>query len=144
SAALEPFSYATQVVIHRREISVRRRIVQKQGECFAAPLDALIKFGISLGKRVAGTFAPTGSLATARQYFALMPFGGVLVAAGGLTGTTRLSSAEQYQGASFATAGSMTTVRAAHTATVLNDGSVLVTGGQGSTGASVATAERLQ
>jgi WD40 repeat protein len=91
-----------------------------------------------------GKFAPAGSLATARQYFAVMPFGGVVIAAGGLNGANRLSSAEQYQGSFFAGAGNMTAPRAAHTATVLSDGTVLVTGGQGSTGVSVATAERLQ
>ncbi len=86
-------------------------------------------------------FTVTGSLATARQYFTATVFGTSVLAAGGLNGTTRLQSAEQYLGGAFVSAGSMTAPRAAHTATKLNNGKILITGGQGSAGTSVPTAE---
>jgi hypothetical protein len=92
---------------------------------------------------VTGAFSLTGPLATARLFSTAMPFKGIVVEAGGLKGSTQLSSAEQYQG-SFLSFGNMTAPRAAHTATVLNDGSVLIIGGQGSNGTPVATAELLQ
>jgi hypothetical protein len=96
----------------------------------------------------AGTFSATNSLAVPRQYFTATLFQGSVVEEGGLNGPTVsptvLKSAEQYQGSAFQSAGNMTTWRAAHTATLLNDGSVLVTGGQGSSGTSVATAEVLK
>ena len=50
----------------------------------------------------AGTFRATGSLATARQYFTATVLGsGNVLEAGGLNGSTRLRSAEQYQGGAF-------------------------------------------
>jgi hypothetical protein len=80
----------------------------------------------------------------ARQYFTATIFRGSVIEAGGLNGSTRLASMELYQGSSFQSGGNMTGPRAAHTATVLNDGSVLLTGGQGISGISVATAELLK
>jgi hypothetical protein len=44
----------------------------------------------------------------------------------------------------FQSAGNMTAPRARHTATVLSSGAVLITGGEGASGVSVATAEVLQ
>jgi hypothetical protein len=95
---------------------------------------------------VAGSFSGTGSLATPRQYFSATPFlgGTLLVEEGGLNGTTRLASAEPYQGTTFGPTVNMTTARAAHTATVLSDGSVLITGGQGTNGVPISTAEVLK
>jgi hypothetical protein len=105
-----------------------------------------------------GTFVATGSPATARQYAAAALFGGMVVEAGGYNGSSQppqLKSAEQYQcsnlNCAFGSAGNMTAPRAGHTATTtqLNNGSVivvivLVTGGQGVGGTSVATAEILK
>jgi WD40 repeat protein len=87
-----------------------------------------------------GTWARTGSMIKARflQTATLLPDGKVLVA-GGL-GTNRLgqdppplASAELYDPGTgtWTATGKMTTVRVDHTATLLRDGRVLVTGGNG-------------
>jgi hypothetical protein len=89
----------------------------------------------------AGTFTSTGPLSTARQYFTATLIGSSVLEAGGLNSLGRLQSTEQYQGSGFLSAASMIAARAAHTATLLGDGSVLVIGGQGTDGISVATAE---
>jgi WD40 repeat protein len=89
------------------------------------------------------TFTGTGSMAASqgRQNFtATVMTSGVLVA-GGVGGATAFSSAETYQAGVFSPAGNMTAARSAHTATLLQDGTVLITGGLGSTGNSVATAD---
>jgi len=98
--------------------------------------------GAEIYDPIAGAFTATGSLPTGRQYFTatLLGTGGVLEA-GGLSGSTRLKDSQQYQGSLFVPASNMTAPRAAHTATPLNNGYVLVVGGQGSAGTSVATAE---
>jgi len=83
----------------------------------------------------------TGSLASGRQYFTATVIGGSILAAGGQNGSTRLSSSELYQSGAFNTGATMTAARAAHTATLLNNGKVLIVGGQGSNGTSLATAE---
>ncbi len=92
----------------------------------------------------AGTFSPGPSMANARQNFAVAPYGAAIVEVGGSTASTRLASAEQYQGGPFISAGNMNAARAAHTATRLNDGSVLIIGGQGNNGKSIASAELLK
>lgn len=82
-------------------------------------------------------FSPTGSLAEARgeQSSTLLPDGRVLFAGGGIAGWVFtgefLSSAELYDPATgtFGPTGSMATPREAHTATLLDDGRVLVIGG---------------
>jgi Galactose oxidase, central domain/Kelch motif len=82
---------------------------------------------------VAGTWAATGSLSTARfQHTAtLLPSGKVLVAGG--SGPLSLSSAELYDpvAGSWSSTGSLSTARYQHTATLLPNGKVLVAGGLG-------------
>lgn len=90
-----------------------------------------------------GNFTLTGSLATARTSHTatLLPNGKVLIAGGvtGISSPTILSSAELYDPASgtFSPAGSLNVARAAHTATLMTDGKVLIVGGvyNASTGA---------
>jgi Galactose oxidase, central domain/Kelch motif/PKD domain len=92
-------------------------------------------------------WATTGSMATPRQYFTatLLPNGKVLVV-GGRNATyytsTTLATAELYDPAAgtWSATGSMSTARYHHTATLLANGKVLVTGGYGSSG-SLSTAE---
>lgn len=81
----------------------------------------------------AGTFAPTGSLATARSQdtATLLNTGKVLIA-GGIDSTgTPVAIAELYDPATgtFSATGSMVTARTQHSATLLNDGTVLLAGG---------------
>jgi hypothetical protein len=91
-----------------------------------------------------GSFAPAQVMATARQFFTASIFAGAVVEAGGLGSSARLQSAEQNKGGAFLPGGNMTAVRAAHTATLLNDGSILITGGQGAAGTSISSAELLK
>lgn len=85
-----------------------------------------------------GTFSPTGSMATARRGHAatLLADGRVLVTGGTSSGnqagaTEMLASAELFdpETGTFGPTGSMATGRAAHTATLLANGRVLVAGG---------------
>jgi uncharacterized protein (TIGR03437 family) len=85
---------------------------------------------------VAGTFAPTGSMTTPRDGHTatLLPNGKVLIAGGGprISGSGySLSSAELYDpaGGTFSPTGSMNVERSLHTATLLNNGKVLIAGG---------------
>jgi hypothetical protein len=85
----------------------------------------------------AGTFAPTGSLTTARDSYAatLLDSGRVLIAGGnGVLGY--LASAELYDpvAGTFTTTGSMTVAQSSHTATLLGNGKVLIAGGLTYTG----------
>ena len=81
---------------------------------------------------VAGTWASTGSLATARTLHsaALLSTGKVLVAAG-YDGTNALATAQLYDPAAgtFAATGALAGARYWHTVTVLPNGKVLVAGG---------------
>ena len=87
------------------------------------------------------SFHATGSMATARYHHTatLLPNGKVLIA-GGFAGETAcaltpppLSSAELYDPATgtFSPTGSMSFARGHHVATLLQDGTVLIVGGQG-------------
>ena len=89
-----------------------------------------------------GTFAARRHLLTAaRQYFTATVVDSAVLEIGGLNGATTLQSVEQYQGTAFAPANDLSTARSAHTATLLNDDTVLVVGGKGTAGVSLATAE---
>jgi hypothetical protein len=94
-------------------------------------------------------FSPTGSMGTARAFFTatLLVDGRVLVAGGGPPQWSHpgpdLATAELYdpKTGTFSPTGSMTTTRQAHTATLLRDGTVLITGGTDAGDHAVATAE---
>jgi hypothetical protein len=98
---------------------------------------------------VTGTFAGTGSMVTARvSHTATLLSGGKVLLTGGVQGTGAtlkvLAEAELYDpvtGRFSQTAGSLATAREWHTATLLTDGKVLVTGGLDSTGIAIASAE---
>jgi len=82
------------------------------------------------------SFHSSGSMAEARrQHTATLLNNGKVLIAGGFgldpTGANTLSSAELYDLATgtFSSAGTMSTVRTGHTASLLNDGRVLISGG---------------
>lgn len=88
-----------------------------------------------------GTFAATGSMTTTRHaHTATLLNNGEVLIAGGDSGpaasTTYLASAELYNPASgtFTPTGTMSIAHADHTATLLNNGMVLVAGGRSSSG----------
>ena len=89
-----------------------------------------------------GTFSPTGSMKAARSFHVatLLADGRVLVTGGSPFGMHAaaghfLTTAEVYdpKTGKFSPTGSMATERASHTATMLADGRVLITGGAAST-----------
>jgi hypothetical protein len=90
----------------------------------------------SLYDPAAGIFASNGSMSTPREEHSatLLPDGTVLAAGGAGQSncmTPPLASAEIYDPATrgFSTTGSLASARHAHTATLLNNGQVLITGG---------------
>jgi hypothetical protein len=103
---------------------------------------------LTLTVTAAGTWTPSGSLNTPRvtHTASLRPDGTVLVAGGYNTGNTRaaqiLSSAEsRTQAGIWLPAPPMATQRFLHRATTLQDGRVLVVGGAGASGSSLASVE---
>lgn len=85
-----------------------------------------------------GTFAPTGSMMTARSlHSATLLANGQVLVAGGASSNVALASAELYDPSTgtFRSAGTMTTARRLHTATLLPDGRVLIAGGDANGGA---------
>jgi hypothetical protein len=94
-----------------------------------------------------GTLTPTGSMNTARLDFtATLLNNGTVLVTGGLSsgsGNTGLLSAELYDPTTgtFTLTGSMNTARLQHTATLLNNGKVLVAGGVTTLGSFTASAE---
>jgi hypothetical protein len=87
---------------------------------------------------VAGTWSYTGAMSTSRRLHTatLLPNGTVLAAGGivnSMANITDLASAELYDPATgiWTVTGSMTTTRMEHTATLLPNGTTLVTGGGG-------------
>jgi hypothetical protein len=98
------------------------------------------------------TFAATGNLVTSPRYqhTATLLSNGTVLITGGLTYSTTtpptistLASAELYDPttSAFAATGNMTASRSAHTATLLNNGQVLISGGAGTTGSELASVE---
>ena len=94
-----------------------------------------------------GTFSPTGSMTTARAFHTatLLSDGRVLITggdSGSWTSGPMFASAEIYNPTTgtFSATGPMTSGRAWHTATLLSDGRVLMTGGV-NTSVDLATAE---
>jgi hypothetical protein len=81
---------------------------------------------------VAGTFSPTGSMASVRNFHdaTLLPSGKVLIS-GGYNGSTCFSSAELYdpETRAFSAAPAMTSQRCLHASTLLPGGKVLLRGG---------------
>ena len=93
-------------------------------------------FASSVLAQPAGTFTITGSMRIGRAaHTATLLFNGKVLITGGYSGMSpnvqALSSAELYDPATgiFSPTGNMTTARASHSATLLADGRVLVTGG---------------
>jgi hypothetical protein len=107
----------------------------------------LLFFVASL-KVQATTWSFTGSMQQARNYFSatLLNNGQVLVVGGSYRGTFvqyGLTSAELYNPATgtFSPTGSLNTGRYGHSATLLNNGKVLIAGGANSTSGSLSSAE---
>jgi hypothetical protein len=131
--------------IHTATLLADGRVIVAGGLDFAdLPLASVVLYDPATG-----TFSPTGSMGTARAFFTatLLSDGRVLVAGGGPPTWVHpgpdLASAELYDPATgmFSPTGSMGVPREDHTATLLRDGRVLITGGNDSGNRAVASAE---
>jgi hypothetical protein len=115
----------------------RFRCVLQQAAILALLCASLTTFASNVFAQ-GGTFLPTGSLNTARSYQTATRLnnGKVLIAGGASdsNGNFALTSAELYDPTTgtFTATGSMNTARLLHTATLLNNGKVLVAGGDSS------------
>jgi hypothetical protein len=127
------------------------RIVLVQALLFALLCAGLTIFASTAAAQV-NTFVATGNLVTSPRYqhTATLLSNGTVLIAGGLTYSTTtpatistLASAELYDPTTLALAatGNMTAGRSAHTATLLNNGQVLISGGAGATGSELASVE---
>jgi hypothetical protein len=98
----------------------------------------------------AGTFTPTGTMATARDWHCatLLSNGTVLIEGGYDTNNTSEATAtsELYDPVAgrFSSTGSLITARDTQTATLLNNGMVLISGGYDTSGNSLASSELYQ
>jgi hypothetical protein len=110
-----------------------------------APLASAVRYD-----HTTGMFSPTGPLATGRAFHTatLLSDGRVLITGGGPVSWGSgagpfLASAEIYDPTTgtFSPTGSMATARTSHTATLLSDGRVLITGGADVQEHAVASAE---
>jgi hypothetical protein len=131
--------------VHLRKIS---RKILRPTFLFAL----LFIVGATCARAQVNTFTATGNLVISPRYqhtATLLSDGRVLIT-GGLTYSTTtpstsstLASAELYDPTTlaFASTSNMTASRSAHTATLLNNGQVLISGGAGTTGAELASVE---
>lgn len=90
------------------------------------------------------TWSMASSLSTGRHaHSATVLSNGTVLVAGGVAGSTTLSSAQVYSPSNgiWTTVGSLATARAGHKAVRLNDGRVLVVGGSSNSGVGVSAAE---
>ncbi len=115
-----------------------------------SPSSGLTLASAELYDPASGTFAATGNMTTARHdHTALLLNNGEVVIAGGNSGsgasTTYSATAELYNPAtaSFILTGNMSVARAGHTATLLNNGTVLIAGGSNSNSSGALTSAEL-